>query len=291
MTSMQWLRPEWHETIGSTNTHLLADPRPGRVVVAHHQSAGMGRRGRTWESPPGTGMAISVALPALPGHLGPEALGWVPLTAGMAVVRALQTSRWPVDAALKWPNDVLVPLRGPDDTEPTAGHAPSSDDNVLTQPTASTAGQLHARGRAWGKVCGLLAHVAPTGAVVLGAGINVDHTADQLPVGTATSWRLARGPGSAPLPDGARQAFLDDYLEALADGYHRLGGGDIHGLHAAYRDLCLTLQEQVVVHQPGGERTLGRAFDVDATGSLLVRDGRGATHRFHAGDVEHVRGG
>ena len=59
MEMWRWAAQERHGTIGSTNTEALADPRVGRVVVADHQSAGQGRLGRQWESPPGTGLACS----------------------------------------------------------------------------------------------------------------------------------------------------------------------------------------------------------------------------------------
>jgi BirA family transcriptional regulator, biotin operon repressor / biotin---[acetyl-CoA-carboxylase] ligase len=93
--------------IGSTNTHLLegTDLPPGRlrVCLAEFQSAGRGRRGRTWLAPFGSGLCLSVAwlFPALP-----PVLGALSLAAGVAVVRALE--RFGVTGlALKWPNDVL----------------------------------------------------------------------------------------------------------------------------------------------------------------------------------------
>ncbi|MFK5582311.1 MULTISPECIES: biotin--[acetyl-CoA-carboxylase] ligase [unclassified Serinicoccus] len=246
MQTLRWDAPEWHESLGSTNDVALADARPGRVVVADHQSAGRGRRGRTWSSPPFTCLAISAVLPAP----APATSGWVPLAAGLAVVAALGRSRWPVRAVLKWPNDVLL------ETGPRPG-----------------------------KICGVLAQVAPGGAVVVGAGINVDHDADQLPVPSATSWRLARG--GAPLPDGARASLLEDYLARLAELSDALGAGDVAAVRTAYLDRCSTLGRQVVVHRPDGGLTEGRASGVDASGALVV-DGEG-TSVHHAGDVVHVR--
>lgn len=242
-----WEVPERHASVGSTNLLALDDPRPGRVVVADHQSAGLGRRGRTWSSPPGTGMAISAVVPALP----PAVVGWVPLVAGLAVVRALSASRWAVDAVLKWPNDVLL----------EEGHRP-------------------------GKVGGVLAQVASTGAVVVGTGLNVDHTEEELPVPTATSWRLARG--GSPLPDGAREAFCEDYLRHLARLHHDLAGGDVAGVRAAYLERCLTLGRGVVVHRPGGGRTEGVATGLGESGALVVEGSEGRSEH-HAGDVEHLR--
>lgn len=243
----RWLQPERHETVGSTNAQALADARPGRVVLADHQSAGQGRRGRTWSSPPGTGMAISAVVPGLP----PAVAGWLPLVAGLAVVRALADSRWPVDASLKWPNDVLV-----------------------------------ATGPRPGKVCGVLAQVSGTGAVVVGAGVNVDHAEDQLPVATATSWRLSRG--GAPLPDAARGAFLVDYLRHLAELHDALEDGQVGPVRAAYLARSATLGRPVVLHRPDGGTTQGVACDLADDGALVVEGPEGrAVH--HAGDVQHLR--
>ena len=261
MTMWRWAAPERHETIGSTNVEALADPAPGRVVVAEHQSAGQGRLGRGWTSPPGTGLAVSAVVPLLP----PAVAGWLPLAAGLALVRALEETRWPVDAGLKWPNDVLVPLR--------------ADADPRQQPV------LEADGMRWGKIAGTLTQVGD-GAVVVGTGINVDHTADELPVPTATSWRLARG--GAPLPDGAREDLLDAYLRHLAQAHDLLAGGDLASLRTAYLDRSLTIGRPVDVLGPDGSRTRGRAVDLDGSGALVVEGSSGRTVH-HAGDVEHAR--
>jgi BirA family biotin operon repressor/biotin-[acetyl-CoA-carboxylase] ligase len=265
MSALRWAEPEHHESVGSTNAEALAAPRPGRVVVADHQSAGRGRLGRAWESPPGTGMAISAVLPPVPAAV----LGWVPLAAGLALATALEESRWPVPAALKWPNDVLVPLR-----------------------EGAGAAVLEADGRRWGKAGGVLCQVAGNGAVVVGTGLNVDHTADQLPVPTATSWRLARADGvPAPLPTGARPELLAAYLHHLARWHDDLSRADALAVAAAYRERCRTVGRPVRLHLPDGSSVTGTATDVDVDGALLV-DGPGVPGgraAYPAGDVEHVR--
>jgi BirA family biotin operon repressor/biotin-[acetyl-CoA-carboxylase] ligase len=76
----------------------------GAVVLADHQTAGRGRRGRAWTAPPGTALLFSLVLrPPLPASRWPE----IPLAAGCAVAEALERAAG-VDASLKWPNDVLV---------------------------------------------------------------------------------------------------------------------------------------------------------------------------------------
>jgi BirA family transcriptional regulator, biotin operon repressor / biotin---[acetyl-CoA-carboxylase] ligase len=94
---------------GSTNSDLLAEAKhglaEGAVLAAETQSAGRGRLGRHWVSPPRAALSFSVLL--RPADVPPGRRGWVPLLAGVAVARALRAGP-AVDAWLKWPNDVQV---------------------------------------------------------------------------------------------------------------------------------------------------------------------------------------
>jgi BirA family biotin operon repressor/biotin-[acetyl-CoA-carboxylase] ligase len=75
----------------------------GSVLVAESQSAGRGRLGRIWESPPGTGIYLSLILrPPLP----PAELPKITLTAAVAVVKAIKETT-DLDVGIKWPNDIL----------------------------------------------------------------------------------------------------------------------------------------------------------------------------------------
>jgi BirA family biotin operon repressor/biotin-[acetyl-CoA-carboxylase] ligase len=103
-----------------------------------------------------------------------------------------------------------------------------------------------------------------------------------LPVDTATSWRLARG-GGAPLPEGAREELLRDYLEHLAHGLAYPAAA-----RTAYRQWCDTLGRDVAVHLPDGSVRTGRAVGVTDEGLLEV-EGGGTRTVHHVGDVVHVR--
>jgi BirA family biotin operon repressor/biotin-[acetyl-CoA-carboxylase] ligase len=84
---------------------LAADGAPDRtVVVAEAQTAGRGRRGRTWHDEPGASLLASIILRP---RLLPARLPMLSLTAGIAVAEALQRVTG-VTPRLKWPNDVLV---------------------------------------------------------------------------------------------------------------------------------------------------------------------------------------
>ena len=94
---------------GSTNSDLLAAARRGLgegvVLAPESQSAGRGRMGRPWDSPPRAALTFSVLL--RPAAVPPASRGWIPLLAGVAAALALRAEA-AVDAWLKWPNDVQV---------------------------------------------------------------------------------------------------------------------------------------------------------------------------------------
>jgi BirA family biotin operon repressor/biotin-[acetyl-CoA-carboxylase] ligase len=93
---------------GSTNTELIerANPPLGRceVLLAEFQTAGRGRRGRTWLAPPGGAVCLSLSwtFPEVPRDAGA-----LSLAIGVCVLRALKV-HGVRDVRLKWPNDVLV---------------------------------------------------------------------------------------------------------------------------------------------------------------------------------------
>ncbi len=98
------------DSTGSTNADLLSRHRAGAdidgvVLVAEHQSAGRGRNGRSWSTPPRSQIAVSVGLGV--AGLAPAAWGWLPLLTGVAVVDAVAATTG-IEPGLKWPNDILV---------------------------------------------------------------------------------------------------------------------------------------------------------------------------------------
>jgi len=101
------LRVEVLDACLSTNSALLAEaPTAGgpRLLAAEEQLAGRGRRGRRWLSCVGTALTMSLQRRF---RRAPRELAALPLAAGVATVRALR-GLGAADAALKWPNDLLV---------------------------------------------------------------------------------------------------------------------------------------------------------------------------------------
>jgi BirA family biotin operon repressor/biotin-[acetyl-CoA-carboxylase] ligase len=97
---------EAHARIGSTNDRALelaaAGARAFSVVIADEQTAGRGRRGARWHSPPGSGLWMSVVL----SHGG--ASPHTSLLVGLAVAHAIEDLAAGVGVAIKWPNDLMI---------------------------------------------------------------------------------------------------------------------------------------------------------------------------------------
>lgn len=243
---------EVHETATSTNAVAAQRARDGApdglVVVAEHQTAGRGRLDRSWETPARAAAIFSMVL----RPTVPAAdWPWLPLLTGHTVAKALRAQGYAA-AGVKWPNDVLIGDR---------------------------------------KVAGILVEriETPAGpAAIIGVGLNVSLTADELPVPTGTSLALERGE-SGEEPD--RTAVLVDLLRSLREAVDawQAGGPDaVRHLRASYAAGCVTVGREVRVELPGGGTLLGRATGVDASGRLVVL-GPGGETPVGAGDVVHVR--
>ncbi len=103
-TALQPRPVRFFETVGSTNDEALAwlasDAPDGSVVVADEQTAGRGRMGRTWHTPPGVALALSVVL-RVPSA---EQITMVAALAVYDLFEALGLT----NVGIKWPNDVLI---------------------------------------------------------------------------------------------------------------------------------------------------------------------------------------
>lgn len=110
----------------STNTDLLAvasSSPEGTVLVAEHQTAGLGRLGREWNSPDRSSLTVSVLLRPT---VDVARWGWLPLLAGVALCDTVAALG--VTAVLKWPNDLLL---GPDEHKSAGILAQVSGDAVV----------------------------------------------------------------------------------------------------------------------------------------------------------------
>lgn len=105
-------RVVFFNTIGSTNDLALAlasDPdADGTVVMADEQTAGRGRHGRSWFSPPASGLYVSVVFqPSTAGVDSGQAMTLLTLAAGVALSEAIEAATG-LRVDIKWPNDLVV---------------------------------------------------------------------------------------------------------------------------------------------------------------------------------------
>ncbi len=251
-----WRAVEVLASTGSTNADLLARAAGGAVegvvLAAEEQTAGRGRMGRSWVSPPRAALTFSVLV--RPDTVAPARRGWLPLLAGVSVASAVRAAAG-VEAWLKWPNDVLAgPAKLGGILAEAAGHAVVIG---IGLNVSTGAGELPPPGPAPGGA------LAATSLLVLG------------------SAKLDR----EPLLTAILAAFEHRY-----QAWRQAGGDpDRCGLRAEYTSLCATIGREVRVELPGGQLPSGLAVGVDSDGRLLVRVSSGAEVPVAAGDVVHVR--
>lgn len=234
---------EVRESVGSTSSLVGELAREGAweglVLVAEHQTAGRGRLGRDWQTPPRAALTFSVLL-------RPEAAAerWplLPLLTGLAVVEGITTCGGP-PVSLKWPNDVLV------------------------REGLKVAGLLAERVD------------TPQGpAAVVGVGINVSSTRVELPVDTAASLVTAGmvEPDRTALLRAVLEAFARRFAawrDSPADDGRLLAAYD-ERCDTVGRDVQVHLPgEQTLRGRATGIDPSGALLVVDERGTHAVRAG------------------
>ena len=215
--------------IGSTQDAVRRAARSGAAAgyccVAGEQTAGRGRQGRAWQAPSGTALLASVLVQA-----SAAAVTGIPFAAGLAVLDALAEVA-PVEAGLKWPNDVTV------DGRKLAGLLAEVEPGVSTE-----AGRL---------------------AVVVGLGLNL-HVAS-FPPGAAGVSLHELVPA---VPD--RDVVLAAWLQALWRRVDALEAAGLPALLEAWRRHAVGLGAQATATR-AGDAIDGVVEDIAPDGALLMR--------------------
>ena len=226
--------------------HGAAD---GTLVIAGQQTAGRGRSGNSWFSPPGAGLYVSLVVDA---RAAGAAL-WVPLltlTAGVAAAEALHSASG-LPVVIKWPNDLVM------------------------APAGAVRGAR--------KLAGILAEARGEGAaishVIIGIGVNV-RAAARPPAISARATSLEEELGR-PVDAGA---VLGALTARLAVWLTRLREGDAAGVRARWQRLSVGASAAPVEVDTSGGRRRGLTAGLDRDGALLVRHGTEVT-RVVAGEV------
>lgn len=247
----RWGAPAVHlfARVGSTNDAARALAQAGApagtAVLAEEQAAGRGRGGRSWASPPGLGVWLSLVL--RPASL--PSPGLLPLRVGLAAARALDPYAAPARPRVKWPNDLLL-----------AGRKLGG---ILCE------GSWEAEGPAF---------------VVVGIGVNVAHAPGDFPAeirGRATSLRIASGwaPPRAEVAGALVRAVsaLPPHLPAT------LSPAELAELEA--RDALRGERVEVSGAPAPEPTLSGTALGISPDGALLLRTAAGAVRALHSGTV------
>lgn len=233
----------------STNTYLIrgAPPEAGRfhVALTDNQTAGRGRHGRTWRSPPGAGLCLSVAYTFAER---PHNLPALTLAIGLGLVDALDGLG--IDGvALKWPNDLIA--------------RDSKLGGILTESRALGAESIH---------------------VVSGVGVNVNLPGDfdlgAEPERTQPVTDLAGIARELPplnrLAGGLVEALCEAFVEYESRGFAACAN--------RWRERDWLRGRELTVDTPR-QALSGVAAGVADDGALLVEVASGAVHRVTSGTV------
>jgi BirA family biotin operon repressor/biotin-[acetyl-CoA-carboxylase] ligase len=251
-----------HRELPSTNSEATAlaqaGAEHGTVVVAEGQTAGRGRLARTWFSPAGVNLYVSIVIRPRDLRLAyVEWLSWIPLTTALAAREAIRTVAG-VSVGLKWPNDLLLNDR--------------KVGGILCE-----SGSDH--------------HQRPF--VVIGLGLNANLPPDSFPAELRDiAGSLIERTGRPIDRNRLLAQLLGDIEEALVElstqGQHRL-------LHE-YTTRCATIGKTVRVHLGEGREIVGVARAIGRDGALHLlpsspasRPGPPAIVEVRAADVVHLR--
>lgn len=267
LPSAQWLKDRlntrwagkgdviYREEIPSTNTLLKelarAGAPAGSVAVCDFQSAGRGRLQRVWQAAAGETLPVSLLLKP---RLTPEQIPLCTLGAAVAAAQAIEQVCPELKAGIKWPNDVVIGGR--------------KCVGILCEGAFDPAGRL---------------------CVIMGVGFNGNQRAFPPELAaSATSLFLEKQRQNPDAEPVILRELLTAFLEAAEKAADRLEEGGLPAILPEYRARSVTIGSAVRVIAPT-EEYIGQAEGMDASGSLLVRDGSGVLRTVVCGDVS-VRG-
>lgn len=245
----------YREEIPSTNTLLKelarAGAPAGSVAVCDFQSAGRGRLQRVWQAAAGETLPVSLLLKP---RLTPEQIPLCTLGAAVAAAQAIEQVCPELKAGIKWPNDVVIGGR--------------KCVGILCEGAFDPAGRL---------------------CVIMGVGFNGNQRAFPPELAaSATSLFLEKQRQNPDAEPVILRELLTAFLEAAEKAADRLEEGGLPAILPEYRARSVTIGSAVRVIAPT-EEYIGQAEGMDASGSLLVRDGSGVLRTVVCGDVS-VRG-
>ena len=241
------------------------DIAQGMLFIADKQTAGVGRRGRSWESPQGENIYMSLLLKP---NIEPSKAPMLTLVMAAAVAEGIHkvwrrgfasvdnfANEFADDLAvqIKWPNDIIVNKK---------------------------------------KVCGILTEMALDGTaikyVVIGVGINVNQK-EFIPNLKDKATSLLLETSVAQDKEFDREVIISAVLEEFYQYYDGfLRAGDLSYLQETYNQMLVNRDTEVMIHEPGNEY-IAHAIGINEQGELVVELADGSRESIYAGEVS-VRG-
>ena len=248
------------ENVSSTNDlameTALGDSRPA-LVIANSQTAGRGRLGRQWLSPPDANIYMSVVFqPEIPPRRSPL----LALAAGLASALAIK-GQTGLPVRLKWPNDLIAPVKADGRCKKIGG--------ILLEFRSDPDRLLFA---------------------VAGIGINANLERADLPKGMGAAATSILAETGRRVDRAALAAAVYKELDYWTGLLKKGAKAEVQLLNG-YRSLCITIGRKIRV-QTEGQSFAGTATGIDDDGRLILSTETGAKRlRFSTGEVSSVRSG
>ena len=253
---------ECFDTLDSTNTYakkLLtqeASKYHQAIIVAEAQTAGRGRIGRTFESPAGTGIYVSLIITPKGGITQPAVItAW----SAVAVSRAIK-KLYGVQPAIKWINDIYVQNDGV--LKKAAG--------ILTEGITN-----FETGRIESAVIGIGVNIKPSDKIKKSAAKNIAGFLTQAP-------RIADAPETKGLPTRAR------FISEIAGQVFKIFEEPAEKVIQEYKDLMFLIGKTLTVYPLIGDEKsayTAKAIDVDQDAGLVVELKDGERKTLSSGEV------
>lgn len=266
----------WVAETGSTNQDVMELARHGEpegiVIVADHQTAGRGRRGRTWEAPDGAALMATVLL-----RPWASVAGMTTMAVALAASEAIEELTGVV-AQVKWPNDLVWPGDGSLEDRKLAGILAEAD-----WPAAS-------------HIAGGWQPPEPGSRVVVAVGIGINVAwAGQMPPELAPT-AVALDEILGPVPPPSREDLLIAFLRRLDDRYGLLMSKPepgvvapgVEAVRSGWEARSATIGRRVRVDL-GADDVVGTAVGLTGEGHLIVETVEGERRTIAVGDVVHLR--
>ncbi len=247
LLATRWLgraKNELWETIDSTNNRAIELARSGSaqgtMILASQQSAGRGRSGNTWLSPANSGLYMSFIVRP---KLAVTNLPVITLITGVAVVQAIQSCLG-IKVGLKWVNDLIA------DGKKIGGILAEYQKQAIVNENEK--------------------HIAGSGALIIGIGLNLYKPETDLPPDTEKKMGFLDSSlvvDHKSIDKNQLVAFIANELEMAIE---KMELDEVPSLLNSWRAYSITLGEEIVANV-GDKQIKGLALDITDNGELIIK--------------------